>query len=377
LPVIHQPTFEAQYISGLHLKSKSFAKSVLLVCAIGSRYCDDPRVYIKEIGTHSAGWRYFAQVRDLYPRPHTPNTLHDIQCYVMMSYFLQGTLAHHIAWTLIGTGIRIAQGIGIHRRKHGKGPISLQEEQEKRAFWCLIAMDRHMGSAIGRPLACQDEDFDLEFPVEVDDEYWSAPEYEGASVSAPRQPTGMPSKISSFVASLKLYQIIALALRTLYSIDKSKALRGLTGEKRDEHIISELESRMHQWVDTIPEHLKWDPNRQKGVHFVQSAILYILYYHVQIFIHRPFLRPTKGSSALFFSSLSISTNAARSCIPVLEALQEHGARIPPPAVGSAAHCGVMLLMAIWAARKARVNVDSQAAMRGVKQCISFLNSCES
>ncbi|KAF8315628.1 hypothetical protein DL93DRAFT_843163 [Clavulina sp. PMI_390] len=295
----------------------------------------------------------------------------------MMSYFLQGTCAHRFSWTIIGTGIRLAQDMGMHRRKHGKGPISLQDEQEKRAFWCLLAIDRYMSSAIGRPLACQDEDFDLDFPVEVDDEYWSIPDHDGAPVTVPRQPTGVPSKLSYFVASLKLYQILALVLRALYSIGKSKVFLGSDGENWDQRIVSELDSRMNQWFDTVPAHLKWDPDRQNAAHFMQSAILYTHYYHLQILIHRPFLRPTKGSSSLSFSSLSISTNAARSCIHVLEAVQNNGGRVPPPVLGSATHSGIVLLMAVWGARKTGVNVDSQTAMRDVKQCISFLKSCES
>ncbi|KAF8315629.1 hypothetical protein DL93DRAFT_844155 [Clavulina sp. PMI_390] len=134
---------------------------------------------------------------------------------------------------------------------------------------------------------------------------------------------------------------------------------------------------MNQWFDAIPAHLKWDPNRQNEVHFVQSAVLSTLYHHAQILIHRPFLLPTKGPSTLSFPSLSILAHAARSCIHVLEVLQNHGIHVPPPVLGSANHSGIVLLMAIWTARKTGANVDYRAAMRDVKQCINFLRSCES
>ncbi|KAF8315656.1 hypothetical protein DL93DRAFT_846798 [Clavulina sp. PMI_390] len=376
LPVIHRPTFEAQFSSGRHLRDTSFAKCVLLVCAIGSRYCDDPRVYIEDIGPKSAGWPYFIQVGDPKPPAYTPATLHDIQCHVMLSYFLQTTCAVGSAWSVAGYGIRLAQERGMHRRKSGKGPISLYDEQEKRAFWCLIAIDRYMSSSIGRPLACQDEDFDLDFPIEVDDEYWSVPE-EGAPIPTPHQPTGVPSKISAFVAALKLYQIMALAVRTIYAINKSKALLGFAGEKWEQQIVSELDSRMNKWIDAVPAHLKWDPNRQDEVHFTQSVNLYAVYYFLQIFIHRPFFYPDKGSNALSFPSLSIATNAARSCSHLVEALQARGIQGTIPVSDSSINSGVVLLMAVWGARKTGVSVDSQSAMRDVSQCISYLKWCES
>lgn len=83
LPIIHQPTFEAQYKDGLHNKNTSFAIVVLLVCAIASRYCDDPRVCLKDGGRPSAGWKYFVQVKDLKRSLHAPATLNDLQTYAV------------------------------------------------------------------------------------------------------------------------------------------------------------------------------------------------------------------------------------------------------------------------------------------------------
>lgn len=96
--------------------------------------------------------------------------------------------------------------------------------------------------------------FDIEFPEEIDDEYWpiqSLPESANGSVPgsspnsqnalpAPKQPDGVPSKISHFVAYLKLGQILAFALRTIYTINKSKVLLGFVGEEWEHHIVAEL-----------------------------------------------------------------------------------------------------------------------------------------
>jgi len=55
--------------------------------------------------------------------------------------------------------------------------------------------------------------FDLDLPVECDDEYWAPTDPKDAF----KQPPGKPSKMSFFIAYLKLSQILAFALRTIVS----------------------------------------------------------------------------------------------------------------------------------------------------------------
>ena len=58
-----------------------------------------------------------------------------------------------------------------------------------------------------------DPSFDLDLPAECDDEYWSPLDPKDAF----KQPPGKPSKLSYFIAYLKLSQILAFALRTIVS----------------------------------------------------------------------------------------------------------------------------------------------------------------
>ena len=63
-PVLHRPSFEADVKSGLHLRNREFGSLVLLVCALAARFSNDRRVIVDgEENWHSAGWRYFTQVR--------------------------------------------------------------------------------------------------------------------------------------------------------------------------------------------------------------------------------------------------------------------------------------------------------------------------
>lgn len=62
------------------------------------------------------------------------------------------------------------------------------------------------------------------------------------------------SSISFFIYHLKLCEIMAFALRTLYATNKSKVLLGLVGPDWEQRIVSDLDSAMNKVVDSIPDH---------------------------------------------------------------------------------------------------------------------------
>jgi hypothetical protein len=60
--LLHRPTFEAAIANRLHERDNTFACVLLLVCALGSRYVDDPRVNLPETSQRSAGWPFYMYV---------------------------------------------------------------------------------------------------------------------------------------------------------------------------------------------------------------------------------------------------------------------------------------------------------------------------
>lgn len=166
--------------------------TVLLVCAIASPFSSDNRVLLDDdINGLSSGWKYYAQVPCFRNRLFEQSTLYDLQCYVVRFFlflpktfnslclqlsvlYLIGTSITHVAWPLIGLGIRFAQEKGLHRRS-GKKP-TIEDELGKRVFWCevtwyssdaaipnsyirsLIFLDRWVSAFHGRSCAMQDEE---------------------------------------------------------------------------------------------------------------------------------------------------------------------------------------------------------------------------
>jgi hypothetical protein len=370
-PLLHRPTFEKAVEENLHVTDAGFGSVLLLVCAIGSRFVTDPRVLLEEAWSHSAGWKWFNQVQMVRKSLLAPPRLYDLQIYCLSALFLHGSSSPQACWSMVGIGIRLAQDVGAHRRKvYGSKPTP-HDEMWKRAFWLLVVLDRQLSCGLGRPCAIQDEDFDIDLPIECDDEYWMLPDNQ-----AFKQPPGKPSYMSFFNCSIKLNQILAFAMRTIYSINKSKVLLGFVGQQWEQHIVAELDSALNKWVDSLPDHLRWDPKRENELFFHQSATLYSLYYQLQIIIHRPFIPSPRKPSPLTFPSLAICTNAARSCSHVID-IQQKRSKVPLPLqIAGAFTSGVVLLLNIWGGKKGGITADPEKEMRDVYKCMTVLKACE-
>ncbi|TFK89351.1 hypothetical protein K466DRAFT_584659, partial [Polyporus arcularius HHB13444] len=373
LPLLHRPTFEQGIKENLHLHDEGFGSTVLLVCANGSRFTEDPRVLLDDNKIpQSAGWKWFQQVQMVRKSLLAPPRLYDLQIYALTAGFLQGTSAPQACWTIIGVGIRMAQDVGAHRKKVYSASPTVEEELWRRAFWVLVALDRSSSFALGRPCAIQDEDFDIDLPTECDDEYWTASEPELAF----KQPPGKPSKIAFFNCYVRLHQILAFAMRTIYSINKSKALLGFVGQQWEQHIVAELDSALNKWIDSVPDHLRWDPTRENLLFLNQSANLYAHYYQLQIAVHRPFIPSPRKPSPLSFPSLAICTNAARSCIHVLDVQVKRAGMPTHINQMSLFTAGIVLLLNIWGGKRSGLSTDPAKEMADVHKCMKMLRLLE-
>lgn len=122
--------------------------------------------------------------------------------------------------------------------------------------------------------------------------------------------------------------------------------------------------------------VRWDPSKENDQFFDQSAILYAYYYQTQILIHRPFIPKPDKPSPLSFPSLAICANAARSCSHVVDLQRKRGSRTLHLTAMPAFSAGIVLLVNIWGAKKARVTFDHNREMADVHKCMEALLACE-
>ncbi|PCH38617.1 hypothetical protein WOLCODRAFT_161704 [Wolfiporia cocos MD-104 SS10] len=374
LPLLHRPTYEANIADGLHLRELGFGCTVLLVCAVGARFTEDPRVYLKghETDPLSRGWKWFNMVLTVHRSWLCLPQLYDLQICCLVAQFMESTSSSQATWAIIGIGIRLAQDVGAHRKKVYNRQHRVEEELWKRAFWILVVLDKGLSAVTGRPCAIQDEDYDLDYLTECDEEYWMHPNPDLAF----KQPPGKPSTVAFFNCTLRLVQILAFVQRTIYSSKKHKTMMGVTGPEWEEKIVRELDSALNRWLNTVPEHLRWDPNMENQTFLNQSAHLYINYYQIQIFLHRPFIQSPRRTTSQAFPSLAICTNAARACIHILDHQYKRTKFLMFSDQGALVVSNIVLLLNIWGSKRSGVSINVAKEMVDVQKCMDLLKQAE-
>ncbi|KAL1683624.1 fungal-specific transcription factor domain-containing protein [Schizophyllum commune] len=392
-PLLHRPTFEEGVRAAQYFTDHDFGVVVLLVCALGAQYSDDPRTLSEEyeMDTHSRGWKWFSQAEKVHkPIVGTP-TLLEIQAYCLSALFMlpaSNLMTEHI-WARIGVALRYVQDVGAHRRPRQKVPTA-EDELWHRATWTLVVLDRNISAILGRNCAMQDEDLDIRYPMDVDDEYWLDPDDAERSW---KQPADKPSKVSCFIACIKLSRIVEITARLLYGGSKYGCPSLFYGEGWYRDVVQELDSALNKWHDELPEHLRWDPEQTNVELMNQAAFLDCSYRAVQILIHRPFLTAQAQVVNSPLPSLTICTTAAKTCAHVCDQQRRKtGAGLPYIMVRTvpwlcrrrtdllaqytASVSAIILLVSMWSRAKPRSSREQLKELNDVRLLMEYIKSME-
>ncbi|KAK1221319.1 Gypsy retrotransposon integrase-like protein 1 [Marasmius sp. AFHP31] len=394
-PLLHRRTLENDVANGRHLSDTRFGLLLLSVCAIGSRFVDlnDPRMLeegvldLSEAGTtqkHSLGWKWFKQIGNRAMDARLPSSaipdVCELQLICNYIMFAQTTSARDKCWFFLGQGIRYAYAVGVHRKSFRGGPTNVSSERElwKRGFWCLVVIDVFISAFLGRPRATNPAEYDIEHPIDCDDEYWDHPDPEQNF----KQPPGRPSTMSGHIQVLKLLDIFGFAQCSLLAVRKSphKIETPLAFEQEDQ-VVKELDKALNQWVDNIPNHLRWNPHmyRDSRLFSNQAANLYFNYYWAQIQIHRTFIngRGTRNKHTAYISR-AVCANAARSSARLMDVQnREGGSPVPFPGTQMVLfNSAIVLLLEVWGGKNMGFGTDPQRDLNDVHTCLRALQTYE-
>ncbi|KZV75184.1 hypothetical protein PENSPDRAFT_647463 [Peniophora sp. CONT] len=379
MPVLHRPTFMRLLSMGLHNSDLSFGFLVLAVCANGARYSDDTRILSPGADSLSAGWIWFNQVWDQFPINNGSSRLYDLQCICLSTLYLMGCAATQTSWVWCGHGVRLAQDVGAHKKQvYGDVPTA-EDEQYKRAFWILIFLDKHLGMCMARPNAAKEQDQDLDLPNTCDDEFW---DNDDPSLAF-KQPEGCPSRIDLLVCYMKLYQTVAPTMCLIFAGSKSRAMVGIT-DGWERPAVAYLDSRLTMWSESVPAHLRWNPDEENDVYLLQSAHLWTRFYELQINLHRPFIpshsnNTKEAVSEIAFPSLSICLSASRTIVRIIECVQRRfPGQLFPFLDDPTFSAGMMLFLGIWgSSRFGMAPSRHEEDLQGIHTCERFLETLES
>ncbi|KAI0288527.1 fungal-specific transcription factor domain-containing protein [Russula brevipes] len=342
-PLLHRPTFERHFADRLYERDIWFACICMSVFALASRYTNDMRVLLEEpadspLDEHAeqsqwqtAGFKYYISTLEVENKKRamlSPASLFEIQTLCLVAQFQSETRWNRGTWYTVGVGIRKMQDIGAHsKQSYAKAGPTVENELWKRVWWYLNGLDRIQCAILGRPCAAKEEDFNVEYPLEVDDEFWENDDPQLAF----RQPPDKPSTIAVFNLWLKLTDFTASALHSFDIVEHDGPSSGL----RMEDILNRLNENLTGWAEKVPQYLRWSPDIEDITLANQSATLYTTYNLVTILMQRAFLPssvallssprdtlPSPPGLPPAMTARAISINAAKAIARILVVVHE-------------------------------------------------------
>ncbi|KAH9951803.1 fungal-specific transcription factor domain-containing protein [Amylocystis lapponica] len=375
MPVLDKPSFMLKYRylmdhrhdAALAQTQTAFIALVCAVFAVAARFVDDIRLSKADnLDDAGMGMVYYERALILHYISHASTQIEHVQCFLLMSSFLCSVNCLPQAWLLVGQAVRTGQDIGLHRSPRRLLINAVEKETRRKVWWGVYTLDRMLALALGRPLAIEDSDCDVELPLEIDDE--NLPEYfAGATMSRTT-----PSLMKGFVELCSLYKIAGQVLRQVYALDKCKD--NLELEKRQElqRAVELLDRTLSKWCDDLPVVFKSRPMTEMQVSM--GAVLCSHYYSILTTLHRNFL-PVKRDQPVAPRSTAKAVSTARACIRLAPSIKN----VVPPSHHLAFFIQNLFSSAVIILLYAMHTPDpgaSHAAMEEATSCLSVLESWE-
>ncbi|EIW62114.1 uncharacterized protein TRAVEDRAFT_115809 [Trametes versicolor FP-101664 SS1] len=377
MPVIDKPSFLRKYKDVMdHRENPEFKRNymafIALMCsvfAVASRFVDDPRLNKNgNLDDGGMGVVYIERALILHYTSYPSIQLEHVQCFLLMSSFLCSVNCLPQAWLLVGQAVRAAQDIGLHRSPRWLALSPIQKETRRKIWWGVYTLDRMLALALGRPLAIEDADCDVEMPADVDDEL--LPQYFNGDEKMPTV-----TLMKGFNELIELYKIAGRVLREIYALDKTKDHLEMDKRMELDRSVETLDRRLSKWCEALPEEFKVKPRTEKQVSM--AAVLCSHYYSILTTLHRNFL-PVKREQPVAPSSTSSTAKAvqtARACVRLAPSIKN----VVPPSHHFAFFIQNLFSSAVIILLYAMHTTDpmaSQAALEEARSCLAVLESWE-
>ena len=281
------------------------ASLAIAYCQYASRGARDPE---HQAELHNATNFHYHYALGFFPQLMASHTLCDVQALALLCIFLRNCPKPGASWMLTSIVLDLAIELGLHRSAKNWAPSvkrnPLEIEIRKRVFWSINWIHVLVGGSLGRPMALQAGDWDVEVPETIDDDLLSE---RGLDTSRPGK--------CGFLAGIENFKILPIYM-DLYNIIYAV---GVTPANYEDTVRS-LERRLQEWHEQWPSKLYDDEAFQNEVGRIHLQYLYLWKSHVRLLLRHPSLSPT--TSAQFNAeSLTICLETSKELLSHVKMLQ--------------------------------------------------------
>lgn len=210
---------------------------------------------------------YHFSLTHFYQLLHSAS-LEDLQALCLILQHIRSFRKPGASWFIARLAVSMAVELGLHRSsKKCHTPDRkidyIEVEMRKRVWWCLYAIEVNLCAKLGRPVGIREEDYDIELPERIDDEYLTSEGF------LPR-PEGVEG--CTFDVGIEMFKVIPLY------IEMNASLYAVARPNRDKYVdlVEQLEKRLIQWRNQVP---KWISHDSPRIEHRYQALTLDLWFH--------------------------------------------------------------------------------------------------
>ncbi|RYC78408.1 Cutinase transcription factor 1 beta [Fusarium oxysporum f. sp. narcissi] len=262
---------------------------------------------------------FFQKTRASRPSSLIPEFLDaDKTTLLLMTYWYETSEDQKGAWHWIGVAISLAYTMGLHRDPRTTSMSAARQRLGKRIWWSCFTRDRLIALGMRRPSRIHDGDFNVPMLEESDFEIEVFPE---DSNILPRQcavvrDITMQQELAALcIAKVQLCICIGHVLNSMYSVDMryktppentTNSTWMLLPNKKlgnTEWFLS-MHLELVAWVEALPPCCRYTPltppdtKNSNATITVQRTLLHMLYYTIDLTLHRPLLLPPSPTQGM-------------------------------------------------------------------------------
>lgn len=152
--LFYEPTFRQRYeevTQSGRVPRREFRRLalLLLVLAMGARYAQSEHVNRQwpDIDLQVLQHAFFTKIKENLFEILDEGELESVQICTLLSSFYLYNSSPNLAFIILGTGVRCAQAMSLHRESTWPVSSQIAREERKRVWWALYVFDRYVNQS--------------------------------------------------------------------------------------------------------------------------------------------------------------------------------------------------------------------------------------